>query len=140
MTNSENTRPGSGFISVDNDDGTAENVWRARNAVGLHTGMLSWNIVPWYLGAASRKPTSQELEVGGRELLGLLPLLPQLSTVVLAGLHARNGWRKHVAPFVVGQYTVIETWHASPLSFNQPGKREHFLASFERAVRSTFDE
>ncbi len=52
MTNAGNARPGSGFISVDNDDQTAENVWHARSQAGLHAAVVQWNIVPWYLGTA----------------------------------------------------------------------------------------
>ncbi len=48
---------GSGFISVDNDDPTAQNLWRTRDEVGFYRGVLVWNIVPWVLGRASVKPT-----------------------------------------------------------------------------------
>lgn len=37
-TNASNLNPGSGFISSDNDDWTAENLWRARQASGLMMG------------------------------------------------------------------------------------------------------
>lgn len=83
MTNAGNKRPGSGFISVDNDDGTAENVWNTRNEVGLHAGLLLWNIVPWYLGPATKKPNAAELAQGAMELRRLLGLLTDLSAVVL---------------------------------------------------------
>jgi hypothetical protein len=41
MTNTDNTRPGSGFISVDNNDQSAENCWRLRNEVGA-SPEISW--------------------------------------------------------------------------------------------------
>lgn len=134
MTNAENKRPGSGFISVDNDDQSAENVWRARDAVGLHDGVLAWNIVPWYLGPASKKPNAAELGQGGMELRRLLPLLPNLAAIVLSGRLAQIGWTKHVAPYVGSSMTVIETWHPSPLSFNQPGHRDDFTRALSRAA------
>lgn len=134
MTNAENKRPGSGFISVDNDDQSAENVWHARDAVGLHDGVLAWNIVPWYLGPASKKPNAAELGQGGMELRRLLPLLPNLAVVVLSGRLSQLGWTKHVAPYVGNSLSVIETWHPSPLSFNQPGHRDDFTRALSRAA------
>lgn len=106
MTNSGNKRPGSGFISPDNNDATAENVWRARDAVNLHTGVVAWNIVPWYLGQASKKPTAGELAQGGLELRRLLTLLPDLRAVVVSGRIAQDGWNKHVAPLIGSPYAV----------------------------------
>lgn len=133
MTNPDGARPGSGFISVDNDDQTAENCWRARDAVGLDSGVLHWNIVPWYLGSAATKPTATELAQGAMELRRLLPLLPDLRAVVLAGRHAQTGWAKHVAPFTESHLAVIETWHPSPLSLNRPGRRDEFQRALQRA-------
>ncbi len=133
MTHAANKRPGSGFISVDNDDATAAAMWTARDQAQLHDGVLCWNIVPWYLGAASRKPTREELEVGAEELVGLLDLLPVLELIVLSGLYAQAGWDRHVAP-VLGDAApaTIETWHPSPLSLNQPGRRDEFQASIRQ--------
>lgn len=80
---------GSGFISVDNNDPTAQNVWRTRDEVGLHRGVLAWNIVPWVLGSASVKPTSVDLAQGAVELRGLLALLPDLRCAILSGQKAQ---------------------------------------------------
>ena len=135
MTNTSNTRPGSGFISVDNDDQTAANVWLARDEVGLHDGVIHWNIVPWYLGTAARKPTVAELADGAAELLDLMRLLPRLETVVLAGRFAQSGWKKHLDRSLYRPVVrVIETWHPSPLSMNQPGHREHFTTALRGAA------
>jgi len=133
MTNAGNARPGSGFISVDNNDGTAATAWTLRNEAGLHKGALHWNIVPWYLGVASRKPTSKELKQGGGELLTLLPLLGELRVVLLCGRAAQRGWERHVAPFIGDGLIAIETWHPSPLAMNQVGKRGALKAAVERA-------
>ena len=135
MTNSENARPGSGFISVDNNDQTAENTWRCRVEADLHGGALAWNIVPWYLGPASRKPTAGELKAGAVELLGLRRRLPRLDTVVLSGRYAQEGWRKHLATSLRRpSVRVIETWHPSPLALNQPGKRDAYVAALREAA------
>lgn len=134
MTNAGNKRPGSGFISVDNNDGTAATAWTLRKEAGLHTGALHWNIVPWYLGGASRKPNAAELKQGGAELLTLLPLLTELRVVLLCGRAAQRGWQKHVAASIGDRLTVTETWHPSQLAMNQAGKRDKLQSDIERAA------
>lgn len=134
MTNGANPRPGSGFISVDNDDKTAENCWTLRDDVGLsERETLQWNIVPWYLGPASVKPNAAELREGGAELIALMELLPDLQVVIASGLYAQKGWRMHVARERRDLH-LIETWHPSPLALNQPGKRDAVRGAFAEAV------
>lgn len=138
MTNAGNKRAGSGFISVDNDDATAAAMWSARDAAGLHDGAISWNIVPWYLGTAARKPTAQELRDGASALREVLTLLPYLEVVALTGRYAQEGWRRHVAPWFADGPDVVDIWHPSPLSLNQPGRRAAFnesIASIAESVR-----
>lgn len=137
MTNalSGNRRPGSGFISVDNDDPTAANLWAARDAAGLHDDYLAWNIVPWYLGPASVKPNVAEVAEGAQALLEVMRLLPNLEIVVLAGLFAQKGWRDNIArsnqrPDV----QVVATWHPGPRSMNQLGKRDQLTADLRSVV------
>jgi len=135
MTFEGHKRRGSGFISADNNDQTAENTWRSRAEAGLHEGALCWNIVPWYLGPASRKPTAVEVKDGANELLSLMRLLPCLDTVVLSGRYAQDGWRKHLAHSLRRPAVrVIETWHPSPLALNQPGKRDAYIAALREAA------
>lgn len=124
---------GSGFISVDNDDPSAENLWRLRNEAGLHHGVLLWNIVPWYLGAAAVKPTREDLARGAAALRGLLEVLPDLQVVVLTGLPAQAGWDRYLSGYRTGDITVIRTWHFSGLALKQPGKRAELLASLRKA-------
>lgn len=142
MTNPQtgNRRPGSGFISVDNDDATAENLWRARSTAGLHEGYLGWNIVPWYLGAASVKPKAPDIAEGAEALLELITLLPRLEAVILSGRFAQNGWRQHIArdrrrPDV----RIWETWHPGPQAMIQAGKRAELVADL-CAVAKTLAE
>ncbi|WP_336629666.1 MULTISPECIES: hypothetical protein [unclassified Microbacterium] len=76
-----------------------------------------------------------EIAEGAIELLDLMKLLPRLDTVVLAGRYAQSGWKKHLdrslrRPVV----RVIETWHPSPLSLNQPGHRVEFAAALRAAA------
>lgn len=130
---------GSGFISVDNADQTARNCWRARRDSGLVEGVLHWNIVPWYLGAATKKPSPLMLADGAIRLRYLIDLLPKLETVVLCGEFAKEGYRSYVSRLFSGNAPdVIETWHPSPSSLNFGNRRAEFTAALSRAAaRST---
>lgn len=125
---------GSGFISVDNDDPTAQNVWTTRNDVGLHDHALAWNIVPWVLGRASVKPSSAELAQGAVELRGLLNVLPNLRVIVLAGQKAQQAWDAHLDLIIGDQYRVIRTVHPAGQSFAQRGAKERFVAALRKTA------
>jgi hypothetical protein len=135
MTNALNARPGSGFISSDNNDATAENLWRARQAAGLVDGTLLWNVVPWYLGRANKKPAVADLRDGADPLRELISLLPDLHTVVTLGIFPRRGWVRFGRPNIGVGVRTIETWHPSQLAMNQRGKRDHLVAALTRADR-----
>lgn len=124
---------GSGFISVDNDDQTAENSWRLREESGALDGVLHWNIVPWYLGAASVKPTVDELQRGAEALSLLLEKLPKLEVVILAGRYAQRGWNRTLSSRTAGRYRVLETWHPSPLAMNASWRRSEALDTWKLA-------
>lgn len=131
-TDNATSRPGTGFISVDNPDQTAANSWAARDASGLdETTTLHWHIVPWYLGPASKKPNAAELTSGAKALKSLLPLLPDLQVVLLAGQYAQRGWKLHIES--VRHLATIDVPHPSPLAMAQPGKRDALLAGMHRA-------
>lgn len=139
MTNARNPLAGSGFISVDNDDETAAFVWRCRAAADLSDGALHWNIVPWYLGDASVKPNAAELAQGGADLREMLTLLPYLEVVVLCGAYARNGWRRHVAPYLTDSPVVLTTWHPSKRGVISPARKEEFAATVRLAAELLAD-
>jgi len=136
MTFEGHKRRGSGFISADNNDQTAENTWRSRAEAGLHDGALCWNIVPWYLGPpASVRPTADDLKDGADALVELMRLLPKLDTVVVSGRFAQRGWNRHLAHSLRRpDVRVIETWHPSPLALNHPGKRDEYVAALREAA------
>lgn len=78
---------GSGFISRDNDDPTAEAVFNfMRQARIPREETVLWNTIPWWNG--SRKITSPELNAGLQQLNALMDLLPKLTTVVAVGRRA----------------------------------------------------
>lgn len=92
------TAAGSGFISVENNDGTAENCCKAYKAAGLNYArdVVPWNIVPWYVGDGIRiRPVRvADLKEAEPALRELLDLLPNLRVVVLLGRKAQKGWAR----------------------------------------------
>lgn len=133
-TNAFNTVPGSGFISSDNDDATAENLWHARREAGLIDGVLIWNAVPWYLGPTKRKPLVAEKREGGGILRELIQQLPELDTVVPLGDHAKETWRRFTRPNIGIPIRTIESFHSGSQAMNQPGLRPHLHAALARAA------
>jgi len=86
---------GSGFLSADNDDRSAENTWGFYREAGIDRARdIAWNIVPWYLGDASRIVRTHDLDEARPALSELLPLLPRLRVVVLFGRKAQQGWER----------------------------------------------
>lgn len=110
-------RGGSGFVSPDNDDGTAENMWRLLEEAGIDrpSDLVTWNVVPWYIGtnAKIRAADVNDLAAGRRYVSELIGLLPNLRVVVLIGKKAAKAW----AGLDPG-LPAIEAPHPSPQNLN----------------------
>ncbi|GEM49782.1 uracil-DNA glycosylase [Deinococcus cellulosilyticus] len=108
---------GSGFISCDNHDQTARNVFTALKESELPRGqVMCWNVVPWHK-ASQEPPTRAEVRIGVRELQDLLTLLPELKVVVLHGGMAQKGWTL-LPEEVQARYRVFEVGHPSARNYN----------------------
>jgi len=128
---------GSGFVSRDNDDMTAENLFCATKAdeVQRRTGWregcrgtnfprqetVLWNVIPWYLGTEENieDPTSTEMEEGVACLRSLLDrrLLPNLKVVVPFGGAAQDAVKKHY-PDLHRNWVVVPNRHPGQQSLN----------------------
>jgi hypothetical protein len=111
MTSAERDgRQGSGFISRDNDDPTAQAIFTfMRQADIPRRETVLWNLIPGWNG--TRKVTAREVREGAQETLGLVRLLPNLRAVVLVG-----GKAGLAAPLLEGRGLVIrESLHPSPI-------------------------
>lgn len=119
---------GSGFISRDNDNPTAEAIFNFMNKASLpRERTVIWNIVPGWNGTC--KVTTKELVAGVDSFAGLLPLLPKLRTIVLVGRKAQRatplvealGLRvlvsAHPSPQV--RASQPDVWHRIPLIWSQ---------------------
>lgn len=76
------------FVSADNPTGTSANLRRFLAEAGVGRDRIAiWNAVPWVIhaGGPNRAPRMAETRRGLACLPRLLPLLPHLRCVVLAG-------------------------------------------------------
>lgn len=128
---------GSGIISPDNDDQTAENTYRFRDAAGADPACLThWNIVPWYVGDGSkiRGATVTDLADAAPSLERLLGLLPRVRVVMLVGSKAQLGWERHRPASAAGLPTVACP-HPSATNVNtRPGTKDQIIEAFRAAV------
>jgi len=88
MTSPTGKRKGSGFISRNNDDPTAEALFNFMLQAGIpRTRVVIWNVIPGW--NKTIKTTAKEIRQGIDELKMLLILLPKVKTVMLVGGRAR---------------------------------------------------
>jgi uracil-DNA glycosylase len=108
-----NMAKGSGFISRNNPDETANNMRQLLKNADLARGdTLLWNIVPWYLG---RVPAADEINEAIPYVEQLLSMLPKLKVIVLVGKKAWMG-ESNIAGFA--NVPILKANHPSPLNFN----------------------
>ncbi len=126
---------GSGFISADNNDPSAENMWGIFREAGIDRArdVVNWNIVPWYLGDENRIGNVRTVDIDEARpaLIDLLSLLPQLRAVVLCGRKAQAGWdRARIAVDV----EVLRAPHPSGRWLNaHPEDRDKIVAALVKA-------
>lgn len=126
---------GSGFISPDNDDKSAENMWHFLREAGIERrcDVVSWNIVPWYLGDERKigDVGARDIEEARPALLELLGLLPDLRVVILFGRKAQAGWRRARPPV---DLHMLEAPHPSGRWLNaHPEDRAVIVATLAQA-------
>lgn len=110
MTSLTGERLGSGFISRDNDDPTAENTFNFMRQADVPRGAtVLWNSVPAWNG--TRKISAAELRKGIDGLYDLLSLLPRLRVIVLVGKKAQRS-EALLAPTGL---PILTSAHPSPL-------------------------
>lgn len=106
----QGTRPGSGFISRDNDDPTAEAIFNfMRQADIPREQTILWNVIPWWNGI--RVVKSFELQDGARRVFELIYLLRNPRAVVLVGNKAAEA-RSYLT---ITGLAVFTSSHPSPV-------------------------
>jgi uracil-DNA glycosylase len=106
----------SGFVSRNNPDETAKNLFELQREAGLARERVAlWNVVPWFVGNGGKiRPVSSEDLCQASGYLGpLVALLPHLRAVVLVGKKAQQA-----RPFLEAALQVFTSPHPSPSSVN----------------------
>jgi uracil-DNA glycosylase len=109
----------SGFISRNNPDETAKNMFQILEDVGIpRNETILWNIVPWYIGNIEkiRPANTKDITQGWYYLKRLIQLLPYVDTIVLVGRKSQK-----IKKQIVKEYTnlkIIECFHPSPMFIN----------------------
>ena len=123
----------SGFVSSNNPDPTAKNLWNLIHNAGIaRADTLIWNIVPWYVGSGTKiRPVSRtDIQQALPYLKDLLALLPRLELIVLVGRKAQ------LAEPQIRQLTSLpfcHTYHMSGQVFNRwPEKKKQTEEDFRR--------
>ena len=129
-------RGGSGFISPNNNDGTAQNSWETRVEAGVSREfVVHWNVIPYYIGTHTkiRAFDHNDIAAVGPLIAELLSLLPKLRVVILGGKAAQKVWRDY-APYD-DKLHVIECPHPSPTNLNtRPGNRDKVVGAWRDAL------
>lgn len=123
----------SGFISRNNPDESAKNMFQLLNEAGVARGeTLLWNIVPWYIGDGTkiRVANTSDITRGVAYLGKLLALLERLQCIVLVGKKAASA-RAEIEK--IWHRAIFETPHPSPKFVNRlPGNRDVLLNEFRK--------
>jgi hypothetical protein len=132
MTALGNTRVGSGFVSRDNDDPTAEATFTFMAEAGIpRTATLIWNVVPGWNG--TRKITPAEMREGVSAFGELISLLQAVRVVVLVGRKAQRA-RGLLEPIGLN---ILTSDHPSPLvRARYPERWKAIGASWAKALLS----
>jgi uracil-DNA glycosylase len=130
-----------GYVSFDNPDQTARNFKEQLQVAGIDRSEIAiWNIVPWYLGNASksqiRAAKTRDVAQCLKYLDLLLMHLRKLECIVLVGSAARKA---HVHLSSTTDVRILSCHHPSPRVKNfAPSTVEENIAVFramKRAVR-----
>jgi hypothetical protein len=136
-------KEGSGFLSMENDDATAEAISEYFGSVRIGADqVVPWNVFPWYI---NRAPTSAEIQFGLEPLHEIVRLLPRLRVVMLHGGSAHAGWkhfeRKYPESVQGRSIHVIKTYHTSRQAFWHPDpqvrekRKAHLRQAFAEAAQ-----
>lgn len=111
------------FLSYENDDPTAANVYQLLHRVELPwSSCVPWNAVPWYI---NRRGKVAEVRKALPSLRSFRRLLPQLRVVVPMDASAQDAWRRFATayPLDIAGLTVVDTCHPSSRGITLGGRR-----------------
>lgn len=116
---------GSGFVSRNNPDPTARNMWHLMRDAGMpRSDTLIWNICPWYVGENGHivPVKAKDIREALPYLSELLGLLPHLQKIVLVGGKAQSATRYLSS---ITSLPIEHTYHMGAQVFNRwPDKKK----------------
>lgn len=140
----QRAKRGSGIISVDNDDKTAENSWHLYREARLDRNLIAaWNVVPWYVGTDTkiRGATDDDLQDAQPYLDRLIRLLPDLRVVLAVGNPARDGWLRYLRQPSSPLIPTLACPHPSGTNMNtRPHLRADVLEALRRVALAISDQ
>jgi hypothetical protein len=123
-------RGGSGFISRNNDDRTAEAIFDFMTRARIDRKLaVIWNVIPWWND--TRRVAGAELRACAACVLELIQLLPSLTGVVMVGSKAGKA-RQYLERT---NLALFSSHHPSPLvKATAPGKWDAIPAQWAQAA------
>lgn len=111
------TDGGSGLLSAENDDGSAQRLCELLDRHGIaQSDCVVWNAYPWYSHGDTLR--SADFAAGLDPLVELLGFCPRLRVVALLGGDAQKCWvTLTTRPDVAARYAPIATFHTSNRAF-----------------------
>lgn len=103
---------GSGFVSRNNNDETAKNIYNfLEEAKIARKDTIIWNsIAPWN---GKTRITAEEVSINTDYLIKLLQILPKISTIILVGKKAQK-FEKIILEKYSKKLKIIKSYHPSP--------------------------
>jgi uracil-DNA glycosylase len=129
---------GSGLVSPDNADPSAERFWRLSRQAGLsRDSYISWNVVPWYVSGTARNEnaTTADGQAALPYLHDFVSLLPELRVVVVMGSFAQRWWFRYLIDCSASRaLPVLAAPHpSSRAGISNPRFQQDILAAMVKA-------
>ena len=130
----------SGYVSFENNDGTAKNFRNQLAAAGVERKDVAiWNTVPWYIGNEEqtriRAAKGADVKMGLAYLVDAISAVENLQCILLMGGAAR------LAHIHLSQYStarILSCHHPSPRAMNaSPEKAEENIAVFRHMLNTS---
>ncbi len=129
--------PGSGMLSPENDDPSAELFADCLGEAGLaYADVITWNAYPWFIPTQT-VPSASMLAQGTEPLARLIALLPALRAVCLCGRKAEDAWARYATKHATAasRLTVVDSLHTSRRGITRGGQHSREVG-IEKLVES----
>jgi len=118
-------KSGSGFLSAENDDPSAQLFAQCLDRVGIEINqVITWNAFPWRLTEGQKQPTAKQLETGIEPLGQLIKMLEKLKVVIKMGRIAAKSWERfsNYYPNISSLYSHFSGLHTSRRGITNGGQ------------------